>query len=300
MPLLTNQPITMNRQRRYHIQVPDNPPSATVPAIIVFHGGGEDPATIAARWGVDPPNPVPANVQDYLLVFPAADEQLTDEWVHYHQRDSAFPVFDLLFVERLVREITTTPYATASTTVPTVSADPGLLYAAGFSNGAGMVWQLMNSRQVTTFQGFAAVAEALDPEKARHYREELRASGNPPPVPVPAIYIQGTFDSLFRSPQTLQEVPIDSTLPAFTVREMLDRNGVPAGPATTTLLAGSTNTTEVVTQLFLGTEAFQSVTVINGGHNWPGPTTSGHPPVATHYDATQAIIDFWRGNAGLP
>ena len=114
------------------------------------------------------------------------------------------------------------------------------------------------------------------------------------------IYIQGTTDSGFRSPATLEEVPIDSTLPAFTVREMLDRNGVPAGPASTTLVTGSTNTTEVVTQLFLGgTEAFQSVTVINGGHNWPGPTTTANRPVATHYDATQAILDFWIGYAGL-
>jgi poly(3-hydroxybutyrate) depolymerase len=114
------------------------------------------------------------------------------------------------------------------------------------------------------------------------------------------MYVQGTEDSLFRSPATVQEVPIDSTFPAFTVREMLGRNGVPAGPATTTLVAGSTNTTEVVEQLYLGTEAFQYVTVINGGHNWPDPTQTGNPPVATHYDATQAIIDFWRGNAGLP
>jgi len=297
MPLLTNQTISMNGDRTYHVQVPDNPPAATVPAIIIFHGAGQDPAQIAAQWGISPPNPVPANVADYLLVFPVADEQLTRQWIHYHNDDPAFPVFDLRFVDQLVTEITTTPYATASPTVPSVQADPALLYAAGFSNGGGMVWQLLNSRLAATFQGFAAVGKALDPEKARHYRQEL-APGQPAPAPV--IYIQGTEDSGFRSPATLQEVPIDSTLPAFTVREMLARNGVPAGPATTTLVTGSTNTTEVVAQLFLGTEAFQSVTVINGGHNWPGPATTGNPPVATHYDATQAILDFWRGYASLP
>jgi hypothetical protein len=68
-----------------------------------------------------------------------------------------------------------------------------------------------------------------------------------------------------------------------------DRNGsrfiVPTAPATTTtLMPGSTNLTEVVVQLYLGTEAFS--TVINGGHNWPGPTTVGNPPVASHFDAT--------------
>jgi hypothetical protein len=39
-PLLTNQTVTMPRDRTYHIQVPTNPPAATIPVIIVFHGGG--------------------------------------------------------------------------------------------------------------------------------------------------------------------------------------------------------------------------------------------------------------------
>ena len=50
----------------------------------------------------------------------------------------------------------------------------------------------------------------------------------------------------------------------------------------------------------LRAEAFTYATVINGGHNWPGPTTVGNPPVASHFDATQAILDFWHANAGLP
>jgi poly(3-hydroxybutyrate) depolymerase len=40
--------------------------------------------------------------------------------------------------------------------------------------------------------------------------------------------------------------------------------------------------------------------VINGGHNWPGPTTVGNPPVASHFDATAAIVDFWHTHAALP
>ena len=56
----------------------------------------------------------------------------------------------------------------------------------------------------------------------------------------------------------------------------------------------------MVTQLFAGTEAFLQATVINGGHNWPMPTTVGNPPVADHFDATRAIVDFWRRHAGLP
>jgi poly(3-hydroxybutyrate) depolymerase len=182
-----------------------------------------------------------------------------------------------------------------------VSADPGLLYAAGFSNSAGLVWQLLNSELVSRFRGFAAVGVALDPEKAERYRRQLPSGTDPPPVPV--MYVHGTADHTFRPPATLQEVPIGTTHPAHTVREMLTRNGIPldAPATTTTLVPGSANLTEVVVQHFTGgLAAFSVATVINGGHNWPGPTTVGNPPVAAHFDATQAMLDFWHTNAGLP
>jgi hypothetical protein len=70
------------------------------------------------------------------------------------------------------------------------------------------------------------------------------------------MYVHGTGEHTFRPPATLQEVPIDTTQPASTVHEMLTRNEVlPAPAATTTLVPGSSNLTEVVVQLFLGTEA---------------------------------------------
>jgi hypothetical protein len=116
------------------------------------------------------------------------------------------------------------------------------------------------------------------------------------------MYVHGTGEHTFRPPATLQEVPIETTQPAFTVREMLTRNGIPptAPAATTTLIPGSANLTEVVVQEYLGTEAFSCATVINGGHNWPGPTTVGNPPVASHFDTTAAIVDFWHNHAALP
>lgn len=254
-----------------------------------------------AAGGFEPGSPIPANVADYLVVFPEADPRLSGEWVQFQKSDGAFPTLDLEFVEMLLEEITTTPYATGSAAVPNVSADPALLYAAGFSSGAGMVWQLINSDRVSRFRGFAAVGKALDPEKSQRYRRQLDATGDEP-APVPVIYVHGTGEHTFRPPATLQEVPIDITQPAFTVLEMLDRNGVaPADPAAATILVpGSTNLTEVVVQLYVGDEAFACATVINGGHNWPGPTTVGNPPVASHFDATEAVVEFWQRHAGLP
>jgi poly(3-hydroxybutyrate) depolymerase len=301
MTLLTDQALLGTIHRTYHIQIPANPAQAVVPVIIVFHGGGQDAATIAKRWGVHPSNPIPPDLANYLLVFPEADPTLPDEWVHFQAGDSAFPTHDLDFVRQLLQELTSRAYPTGSPAVPTVSADPSLAYAAGFSNGGGFVWQLLNSDLATAFRGFAAVGKALDPEKARRYEDEL-AAADETPAAAPVVYIHGTADRGYRPPSTQLEMPLDQTLPSFTVQKMLERNGLAPPPpaATATLVAGSSGVTEVVLQLFTGTEAFLQVTVINGGHNWPTPTTTGNPPVAGHFNATSAIVEFWRQHAGLP
>jgi poly(3-hydroxybutyrate) depolymerase len=300
MPLITGQTVTGQVTRTYTVQVPDNPSTAVVPTIIVFHGGGQDAATIAARWGVDPPNPLPSDLADYLLVFPESDPRMGEEWVHFQAGDSKFPTLDLDFVQELLAELSSRRFATGSSTIRVVSADPALIYAAGFSNGGGMVWQLLNSELAQRFRGFAAVGKALDPEKVQHYRRELSAAGDAI-QPAAVAYVHGTADSGYRPPLTIQETDIGTTLPAFTRAEMLDRNNIPRNAvAESRLVPGSTGVTEVVVQVFDGDAAFLMATVINGGHNWPTPTTVGNPPVATHFDATETIVRFWRQYAGLP
>ncbi|MGH3613022.1 MAG: hypothetical protein ACRDRK_10605, partial [Pseudonocardia sp.] len=151
MPLLPGQTLS-TISRTYNVYVPDNPVQATVPAIFVFHGGGQDAQTIARRWGIDtanPANPPPPPLDGYLLVFPEADPRLSDEWVHFQKKDSAFPTYDLLFVDQLLAEILATTYTTSNPSVPDVTVDPALVYTAGFSNGAALCWQLMNSNLVS-------------------------------------------------------------------------------------------------------------------------------------------------------
>jgi poly(3-hydroxybutyrate) depolymerase len=295
MSILSAQTLPTSADRTYHLSIPNNPVQAVVPAVVVFHGGGQDVENIARRWGVDLTNPAstpPPPLDGCLLVFPEADPRLAEEWVHLTSGESVLPTYDLLFVDQLLTEILGSAYTTGNPSEPTVTVDPDQLYAAGFSNGGGMVWQLMNSDLVSRFRSFAAVGKALDPEKALQYRRQLGAAL---PIPVRAVYIHGTADFGFRSPTTAQEVPLDTTLPANTVREMLTRNGISGtDPAVTTLVAGSGNTTEVVVQLFQGgAEEFEYITVIGGGHNWPTPTTVGNPPVASHFNATAEIVRFW-------
>jgi poly(3-hydroxybutyrate) depolymerase len=300
MTLLTGQQLLGSRRRTYHVQVPDDPAGPTVPVIIVFHGGGQDAITIAKRWYVDPPNPMPADLAGYLLVFPETDPLMDEGWVHFSALNTGFPRLDLVFVEELLTELAGRDFATTSANYPDVRADLGLAYAAGFSNGGGMVWQLLYSALAASFRGFAAVGMALDPEKVQHYRNELAATGEVP-APAPVVYVHGTADRTYRPTFVQEETEQDQTLPFFTVTEMLQRNEVAGpGPAGTELVPGSTGITEVVLQEFLGTAAFLQGTVINGGHNWPMPTTRGNPPVAEHFDATQTIVEFWRRHAGLP
>ena len=297
MTVLTNQTILQQSDRKYHVYIPDNPVADELPAILVFHGVGQSVVTIASRWGVDlnpahPNPPPPTQVENYILVFPEADAHLGNKWVHKTSASGGFPDHDLRFIDDLITELTTTAFSTLSER--TVNVNPEKIYAAGFSNGAGMVWQLAYSNLVQLFQGFATVGQALIPEKVQSF------SGVPPAIPI--IYTHGTADPNFRSPMLQREAAIGTTFPAYTVQEMFRRNGIPSGATATNtqLIPGSTNSTEVIAQLFLGNAAFSAVTIINGGHNWPTPMTQGNPPVASHFNATEMILEFWRNHAGLP
>ena len=192
MPLIRGQVLSGTTDRTYHIQVPATPPQATVPAIVVFHGGGQDVTEIARRWGVDPPSPVPAPLGSYLLVFPEADRRRSDEWVHFQSGDSAFPTYDLEFVEALLAEITTRRNSTGLAGVD-VTADPDLNRRRRVLQRRGDGVAAANSDLVSRFQGFAVVGKALDPEKAEAYRKRLSSTGDQPAA-IPVMYVHGTAD----------------------------------------------------------------------------------------------------------
>ena len=275
------------------------PARAQVPAILVFHGGGQDAEVIARRWGIDPPAPVPVPLQDYLLVFPETHPGLAEQWVHRgpSRRRSAQPGPRLR--RRAARRADHSPISNRFAAVPEVTADPALVYAAGFSNGGGLRLAAAQLRPVGCVPGLRRRRQGARSGEVSALPPPARGDGTEP-LPAPVCYVHGTADRGYRPPFTLEEEQLDHTLPFFTLTEMVARNGLTAGPASTTLVPGSTGVTEVVLQLFTGAEAYLHGTVINGGHNWPTPTTRGNPPVADHFDATQTIVEFWQTHAGCP
>ena len=288
MPLLTGQTVTGQLTRTYTVQVPDNPCTAMVPTIIVFHGGGQDAATIAARWGVDPPNALPRDLADYLLVFPESDPRMGEEWVHFQAGDSKFPTLDLDFVRELLAR------AQYPSVRHRVRDDPGGLRGPGPDLRGRLLQRRRDGVATAEFGSWRSAFVGSRRSARRWIRRRFSTTGVNWRLPVNAIapaavaYIHGTADSGFRPPFTIQETDIGTTLPAFTRAEMLDRNGIPRNAvADSQLVPGSTGVTEVVVQVFEGDAAFLMATVINGGHNWPTPTTVGNPPVATHFDATR-------------
>ena len=91
MTLLTDKRSSAPGAARTTSRSPTIRPEPTVPVILVFHGGGQDAITIAKRWYVDPPNPMPADLAGYLLVFPETDPLMDEEWVHFTALNSGFP-----------------------------------------------------------------------------------------------------------------------------------------------------------------------------------------------------------------
>ena len=297
MTLLTAQPLATAVTRTYNVEVPATPLQATVPG----HRGLPRRRSGRRRhrppMGRPPPAAVPGSVADYLLVFPETHPQLDKEWVHFQTGNSAFP-----------------PSTWTSCRTCSATCHPRLRHRIGDRADGVRRPEPVVCRRILQWRRHGLAAAQLRPggpiPGLRRRRQGPR-SGEGTALP-PALAHQGRARAgtgVLRPRHGRSGLP--TPVHAAGGRPRQDAAGLhPPGDARPQcggcrarrhpLVPGSTGVTEVVLQEFAGTAAYVHGTVLNGGHNWPTPTTLGNPPVATHFDATQAIVDFWRTNAGLP
>ena len=272
-------------QRSFLIHVPLKSPKVAMPAVLVFHGGGQNASDMVQHW---------ASMLggDFVIVCPQAliDPTINKTlWAQARPGDTVIPTTDLAFVDALLR------WLAASGDV-----DIDRVYATGFSSGAGMTWQLsMHDEFVNRFKGFAPVAKGVS--SAQQALAHPMAANTPKPL----IYIHGTADDNWA--QLYDNVP--EPMPPDVVITWMRRNrSLPASTPVVYSCATERPLDPVaVEQLYLpdpavaGSRAVCFLTIINGGHCWPltGHDPSGRGLVCRDFDATKRIIGFWNTHAGM-
>jgi len=257
-----------------------------VPAVIVFHGGGQTADDMIQHWESLLPTYQIAIVCPQSLIDPSLN---ATRWRHAQAGDAAVPTVDLAFVTALLDWLASTG-----------KIDMQRVYAAGFSNGGGMTWQLTQLNAfVNRFRGFAPVAHVLNAGQIALSEAPARTT------PKPVAYTVGTADSVWGTAQTTAHEP----LPPDVVRYWILRNRTLSAdpPVVYSCTVEQPVDPFGVEQLYrpnpivTGSQALLWMTGVNAGHHWPG---TGHDPsgrglVIRDVDWTKRVVAFWNTYAGM-
>jgi poly(3-hydroxybutyrate) depolymerase len=144
---VTDAGVTLDRTFLAHIPLTLPLQQGLLPAVIVFHGGGQDGSRMVQHWD--------SMVGQFVMVCPNARfDPLAGEtrWQVPRVGDLTIPTVDLAFVEALLAWLAATG-----------RVDMQRVYASGFSSGAAMTWQLtVLNRSVNRFRGFAPVSHVVN------------------------------------------------------------------------------------------------------------------------------------------
>lgn len=241
-----------------------------MPLLVLFHGGqgagGDDGSKMAAHW---------SHLQDqgYLMVFPNAVGTGERAWAGPDdRRDIAF-VDDLL--DQLVRD---------------EAVDPSRIYAAGFSNGSGMVWML-ECLATDRFAGFGHAEQAM----AEAVRQRCR-----PTKHVPTIYLHGDAD-----PKAVWDGNNGTIGVPRTMEFVLGYHGCdPAKNRVTELPDLPGDDTRVTKTLYTDCAEVSAIELyrIHGGtHHWPtqGRSKREADGRCSDIDGSAEMVSFWKEYAGM-
>jgi polyhydroxybutyrate depolymerase len=213
-----------------------------------------------------------ADTDGAVVAYPEAlgDPRWNDGWVGI---PGIAPIDDVGFLAALI---------------DAVAAEHGIdrkrVFAAGLSNGAGMVHRLACERP-DLVAAVAPVSGGMAPVIAR-------ACAHTQGPPVSIIAMHGTADPI---------VPFDQSIRGG-VATWVKRNGCPETPVTSALpdadpADGTRTRVDVFAQCAAGT-AVELYTIEGGGHAWPGGTSPlgfiRKGPTPRDFDAAVVIWDFFH------
>jgi polyhydroxybutyrate depolymerase len=274
---------TLQRSFLAHVPLAIGP----MPAVIVFHGGGQDASAMVQHWEALIPDTTFAIVCPQALVDPLENKT---RWQFARPGDVSVPTTDLAFVAALLAWLQTNG-----------RIDMQRIYAAGFSSGAGMTWQLTQLNQfVQRFRGFAPVSHRLN--SAQLQLSDVPARTTPKPV----AFTMGTAEpnwSGYDNTGGSEPTPPDN------VRYWLQRNRALPADAPQLYRCNVEQPVDVfgVEQLYRPDPAVASsaallwMTSVNGGHCWPltGHDPSGRGLVNRDVNWTKRVVAFWNTYAGM-
>ena len=230
---------------------------ATLPTVLVFHGGGGDPAQIEADTDFD----AAADRAGFLAVYPAGYEHSWNDLRTGDTKANLEHVDDVAFVSALIDELVAHDHA-----------DPAHVYATGMSNG-GIFSETLGCRLGGTKIAAIAPVSGTMPAEVR--------PGCAPARPIPVLEIHGTADPIV--PFDGGHVSITSASltggPAVvlsvdeTQRTWRGLDHCTAEPSVAELPDVEADGTHVSVTTAAGCAGGTSVvlyTVTGGGHAWPG------------------------------
>jgi polyhydroxybutyrate depolymerase len=255
------------RTRRYRVVPPDRYDDKRAwPVLLGFHGGGPQNtgAKMEANW-------VRERGSDVFLVFPDGEN---GGWYTIGEggpNADTDPLRDVRFAEAVVDDL-----------AKTYHVDRERVYAAGFSNGAMLVWSMLCA-EPAKFAGFAMVASGMTGRTL-----EKCAPGA---AERPVFYAHGTGDFLFAG-NTLQDrgMPVASAHDTLAkLRQVYSCKGDPRPDALPTRCQNGRSTTKKEFDQCAGQGRVEYFEIANGTHSWPG----GRGGACSDLDASAEILRWF-------